>query len=473
MIFLIGLYLLIQLGIGYWVSKKVNNTTDYFLAGRQLSMPLVAISLVATWFGAETCIGSSGAVYTSGLSGSRADPFGYSLCLLLTGLLIAVPMWKGGFITIGDFFSRRFGWFSEKLTVLILVPGSLIWGGAQIRAFGQIISSTTDLPVDITILIATVFIVIYTFQGGLMGDIINDFFQGLIIFTGLTCLLYFTLSSTDFSWSQWWSTTRPERLSFLATDESIWERLDRWAIPILGSLITQELISRTLSAKSPSVAQKACYSACALYCAVGSIPVILGLIGPTLIPNLPDAEKFLPVLAEKYLPPALHVVFIGAIVSALLSTIDSIILSVSALVTQNVLHPFLKNASKRTELTTARLLVIAAAAISYIIAVTSTGIYDLVEMASSFGTAGLLVVTLLGLWTRAGGLWAANLGLFGGAVSYPVAEHLLHWQAPFLVAVVAAFLCFALGWLIEQLPSLFINEVEEALPTKLFSKKMK
>lgn len=451
MIFLIGLYLALQLIVGYVVSLRVKNTKDYFLAGKQIPLPFVTISLVATWFGAETCIGSAGAVYKSGLSGSRADPFGYSLCLLLTGLLIAAPMWKGGFITIGDFFAKRFGTVPEKLTVLILVPGSLFWGGAQLRAFGQIISSTTQLPVELTIVLCTVFVVIYTFQGGLLGDIINDFIQGLIIFIGLALLLFVTANSTNFSFSEWWSAVDASRLSFLSSDETIWQRMDRWSIPILGSLVTQELISRTLSAKSPSVAQKACYYACGIYLVIGCIPVFLGLIGPTVLGGLDDHEKFLPLLAEKYLPPALHVVFIGGIIAALLSTIDSIFLSVSALTSQNLLHRFLDGASKRRELLTARMLVIAAAAISFVIAITSTGIYDLVEMASSFGTAGLVVVTLFGLWTRAGGLWAANLGLFSGAISYPIADSILDVQAPFLTAIAAAAVGFLAGVFAEKI----------------------
>lgn len=453
MIFLIGLYLFLQLAVGYWVSLRVKNTTDYFLAGKQIPLPLVTISLVATWFGAETCIGSSGAVYASGLSGSRADPFGYSLCLLLMGLLIAIPMWKGGYITIGDFFAKRFGTLPEKLTVLILVPGSLFWGGAQLRAFGQIISSTTQLPVELTIVFCTVFVVIYTFQGGLLGDIINDFIQGFVIFIGLALLLFMAVQSSDFAFSQWWDSVSSERLSFLSANESIWERMDRWAIPVFGSLITQELISRTLSARSPTVAQKACYYACGIYLLIGCIPVFLGLIGPALMGSLDDHEKFLPLLAEKYLPPALHVVFIGGIIAALLSTIDSIFLSVSALTSQNLLHRFLKGASKRRELLTARLLVIVAAFTSFIIAITSTGIYELVEMASSFGTAGLVIVTLMGLWTRTGGLWAANFGLFAGALSYPIADSILEWEAPFLFALLAAGLGFFAGVIAEKIIS--------------------
>lgn len=81
-------YLLLQVLIGYLVSRSIRSEGDYFLGGRRLGGLLVSFSRFATWFGAETCIGSSAAVYERGLSGSRADPFGYSACLLLLGLLL-------------------------------------------------------------------------------------------------------------------------------------------------------------------------------------------------------------------------------------------------------------------------------------------------------------------------------------------------------------------------------------------------
>jgi SSS family solute:Na+ symporter len=74
-------YILIQLVIGIVVSKKINNEDDYLLAGRSLGTGLATLSVFATWFGAETCIGAAGAVYEKGLSGATIDPFGYSLCL--------------------------------------------------------------------------------------------------------------------------------------------------------------------------------------------------------------------------------------------------------------------------------------------------------------------------------------------------------------------------------------------------------
>lgn len=449
MIVFIAGYLLIQIIIGYWISKKIKNSSDFFLAGRHLSLPIVAVSLVATWYGAETCIGSAGAVYADGLSGSRADPFGYSLCLLLMGLFIAAPLWRGGYITLGDFFAERYGHFVEKLTVLILVPGSIIWAAAQIRAFGQIVSSATQLPMETTIMFCTVFIVGYTFLGGLLGDVILDVFKGIMITVGLVCMTVAILTSDAFSVEQFLSMS-PERFNFIAPGETLLQRMDRWAIPILGSLVAQELVSRTLAAKSAKVATRGSYIACAIYLVLGCMPVFLGLVGPMVLPNVPDREHFLTLLAHKFLPASIYVIFIGALISAILSTIDTILLSISAIMSQNIAYPFMKRASDAKKLNVARLFVILAAICAYAIAHFSSGIYALVEMASSFGTSGLLIITLLGIWTKFGGPWAGATALIVGAAFYNLGDYWLEFESPFLSAILASLIGFIIVGLIEK-----------------------
>lgn len=79
-------YVLLQLLIGFWISRKIKTEDDYLLAGRSLGYVLATFSIFATWFGAESCIGTAGAAYSSGLSGVRADPFGYGICLILMGM---------------------------------------------------------------------------------------------------------------------------------------------------------------------------------------------------------------------------------------------------------------------------------------------------------------------------------------------------------------------------------------------------
>ncbi len=170
-------YIFAQLLVGMLVSRRIKNEEDYLLAGRNFGYGLATFSIFATWFGAETCIGSAGKVYEEGLSSTSADPFGYTICLLLVGLLFAVPLWRRGLPTLTDLFHSRFSPSVERLAVLMMAPTSVMWAAAQIRAFGQAISTSSELGFLAAVTIAAVVVVIYTVYGGLRADAWTDVFR--------------------------------------------------------------------------------------------------------------------------------------------------------------------------------------------------------------------------------------------------------------------------------------------------------
>lgn len=451
---LLILYLAAQFAICYFVSRKINSEEDYLLAGRSCGTTLITLSLFATWFGAETCIGSSAEVYSFGLSGSRADPFGYSLCLVLSGLLIAPRIWSKKFTTLADVYATRFGPKTERFAVWILSLSSLIWAAAQLRAFGQVVSSTTDLPVDFTLFLSFVFVVGYVLYGGLLGDIITDGVQAIVIFLGLGTLVYFIFKEHPdlISYIQ----NQPaERLSFIKPNESWLERIDRWAIPILGSLVAQEVISRLLAARNVKVAVRSSYYAALIYIIIGLIPVLLGLVGPQIVNfEIKDKEHFIIDLASHYLPVIFMPLFAGALISALLATIDSILISVSGLFAHNVLIPGLKIKNEKSKLLTARFCVIGSAGIAYILAYNSESIYALLEIASSFGTSGILVITLAGLWLRKSSDVVALTTLFVGLTINPFYDYVLKLKSPFVFSILT---CTLVYFLIPQLIKLYVR----------------
>lgn len=433
-------YLGLQVLIGLWLSRRISDSSAFFQAGRSLGLPLVAFSLFATWFGAETCIGSSGAVYAQGLSGSRADPIGYGLCLLLMGILLAGRLWRRGYTSLGGFFRDRFGLRTEVAASWLLNLASLFWAAAQLRAFGQVIALTTSVDVTFAIVASAVVVIGYTLMGGLLGDILTDFIQGIVISIGLLWIGFESislLSSTDLT-----PALVQGRLALIGPGESIWERMDRWMIPILGSLVTQELASRVLAARSESIARNASLVACGIYLFVGAIPVVLGLFGPALVPDIVDSEKFLLALAKDHLPQIGFVAFSGALLSAMLATIDSILLAIAALFSGFLPTP--KGLpQEQGKLLVARVIVVVAGVLATLLALASDGIYSLIEFASSFGTAGILIITLVGLYSRLGGERAALSALALGVVGPLLGEHWLALSAPFLssVAVVLVLYC--------------------------------
>jgi SSS family solute:Na+ symporter len=439
----LALFLGVQLAVGVWASRRVKSEEDYLVAGRRLGIPLVTMSMFATWFGAETCLGSSGAVYERGLSGGRADPFGYATCLLLVGLLLAVPLHKARYLTLGDLYRERFGPHAERVLVLVLVPGSLLWGAAQLRAFGQVVASTSHLPVAFATGLAAVFTIVYTSFGGLWGDVLTDLVQGTVLCVGLVVLLIACFLDLP-SESALGQVLAPARLDLWPASESPLAQIDRWSIPIFGSLVTQEMTARILAARSPAIAKRGALLSSVVYLAFGSIPVLLGLLGPALLPNLGDPEQLLPELARQKLPTAMYLLFACALLSAILSTVDSILLSASTLLSHNWLVPALGIDKDATKLWLDRGLVVLCGIIALYLALGASSIYELLEQSALMGAAGLVVTILCALYTPRPSQAGAILALVVGAILAPLFEH---WQvqAPFLLATVGATLAYLLG----------------------------
>lgn len=441
MVFLV-IYLLIQLLIGYWISLRIESDQDYFLAGRSLGLKVASLSIFATWFGAETCMGSSGSIFENGLSGGRADPFGYTICLMLMAFFLAAPLRKLNLVTLGDLFRLRFTPGLEKLAVLILIPSTLIWASAQVRALAQIVTVITPLDFESACILATAFVVIYTSMGGLLGDVVHDVIQGSILILGLALILYYAADHTGGLYQALVNVPN-ERWSFMQPGESWLQRLDSWAIPILGSLVAQELISRVLACKSPSISRRASFLAAGIYFLIGLIPVLIGLIGPQLPFEVAHKDQFLPTIAQNLFPTTLFIIFMGALIAAILSTVDSTLLTISAFTTHNLLsHRFYYSLPEKRKLFISRLVVVVSGVVAYILASGASGIYDLVILASSFGTAGVLVITLVAVWKPS---WAYQIPawscLIFGMFAYPVAEA-LELQAPFLLSILVAVLAY-------------------------------
>src|SRR5688572_24054261 len=127
-------YVASQLLIAFWFSRRNASEEDFLLAGRSLGPGMTLFAVFATWFGAETCIGAAGEAYERGLSGVISDPFGYTIGIVLTGALFAAALWKRKLVTLADLFRNRYGGGVERLTALIMIPATVMWAAAQIRA---------------------------------------------------------------------------------------------------------------------------------------------------------------------------------------------------------------------------------------------------------------------------------------------------------------------------------------------------
>jgi solute:Na+ symporter, SSS family len=442
----IGAYVLAQLAIVFFVSRRIRGENDYLLAGRRFGMGFATFTIFATWFGAETVIGAAGAVYKNGLSGSTADPFGYTVCLFLMGFVFAAPLWRRKLTTFADLFRQRFSPGVERLAVLLLVPTSIMWAAAQIRALGQVISSSSAFDVELATLIAASVVVIYTVYGGLLADAVTDLIQGIVVMLGLVALLAVVVHAIGGVDSAM-RAVDPQRLRLF--DGAPLEVMERWAVPIFGSALAQELIAVILASHTEQVARRASLLAASIYLVVGLIPVFIGLVGPSLMPGLDEPEQLIPRVAQEQLPTIPYILLVGAIVSAILSTVASALLAAAALLSHNLVVPLRPHLSAHAKVRIARIAVVASGVIAYVLARHSEGVYELVEDASAFGSAGIFAAAVIGLFTTFGHVRAAYAALIVGCISWVTGNYLVELAQPYLASVVAAFVAYALFALTE------------------------
>jgi Na+/proline symporter len=427
-------YVVVQFLLGAWVSRRISSDTDYIAAGRSLGTSLIAFSVFATWFGAEALVTSAGEVYAHGLAGAKLDPFGYGGAVILVGILLAARVWLGGATTFADIIRERFSTTAEKVFVFVLLPGSVFWAAAQIRAFGQILSATSSLDVVTAIVIAATLVALYSAVGGLLADAITDVVQGLVVICGLmtlTTMVAITAGGLTTSFA----TLDPVRLNWFSADDG-WPALaEKLAITVCGSLVSIELISRFLGARSAGIARTGTIIGGVMYLTVGLMPLYIGLMAPRIVPNLVETEQVVPKVAETLMPTYGFAIFAGALVSAILSVVHAALHAPAAQISRNVLVPAMPQLSERARLTAVRLAVVVLSIVALGLALAMKNIRELVETASAIGSAGAVVVVFFGLFTSLGGAQAASATLVAGGLLWAAFKFVAGVETPYLFAV--------------------------------------
>ena len=437
-------YVLAMLVVGYIVSKRIKTDEDYFLAGRTLGPYLATFSIFATWFGAESCIGSAGAVYRMGLGSVHADPVGYTVCIFLMGFLFSRILWNKKITTIPDLYRARFSRTTERVAAFIMIPSSIIWSGAQIRAFGQILQTTASFSFTASVTVAALVVVVYTIFGGLLADAYNDLIQGFTIIAGLAILVVAVIYDMG-GINEALGSIDASRFDVFHGDPNVsWlGKVELWMVPILGSLMAQELVSRVVSSRTSDIAFNSCMRAGLIYLVVGAMPVFIGLVGPHYFPNLHETDTIMPMLAKTHLNSIFYVLFVGALVSAILSTIDSTLLSVSALMSHNIFNT--EGFSEKRRVVVARGGVLISGIVAYGIAFTSDSIVGLVELASSLGGPSILVMTTIALFVKVGDARNAIIAIVFSLITWIVCHFVIVVDFPVIMTITACGLGYFLS----------------------------
>ncbi len=403
-------YVVAAFGLSFWARGRIQNAEDYVVAGRRLPLSLAWATIFATWFGAGTLLTATDEVREGGLEMAGLDPFGAGVCLLLAGWFYAAKLWKMKLLTLADFYRRRFGARVETVAAIVMIPGYFGWIAAQFVALASVLELFFGIDPALGIALVAFVGAGYTLLGGMWSVTLTDAVQVALIIIGLVVLagtVLFELGDGSLAGGadRLVAETPPEMLAPIPTDTlmALWAWLGVFAAGALGNIPGQDLSQRIFSARSAKVAAGACIVAGVAYLAVGMLPLLLGLAGNVIAPD--HEAAIIPLLASLFLSEPLAVIFLLAILSAVLSTIDSAILSPATVLGQNLLGrlPHGRVTNLRLQEISVVIVTLASLAMAYL----GEDAYGLLETAYEIGLVGLFVPLTFGLHLDRGGERAA------------------------------------------------------------------
>jgi Na+/proline symporter len=170
--------------------------------------------------------------------------------------------------------------------------------------------------------------------------------------------------------------------------------LDLLVVGALGNLPAQDLIQRFLCVRSAPAARRACFWAAGGYLVFGLFPIGMGLLATHVLPD--TSTGVVMGIANKLLLGPWMVIFVLAVVSAVLSTIDGAILSPAGVLAQNLLPAGVRERWGTVPVNRAAVVLVALCSLAT--AFSGKAAYSLLEEAYSLMLVGLLVPLLGGLW---------------------------------------------------------------------------
>ena len=410
---IISLFFAGMLLIGFWASGRQKTASDFYVGGRNFGLLTVTATQVASAFGGGMMIAHVGIGYQWGFSEFAYVGIAIPAGVILLAVLAAGWLRRQNFYTTSDWMCARYG-ESKALRSVSSIAASLVtfgWWVSQPVAAGKVLNALTGIPLEWGIILAAAVVIIYTLSGGIIAVAYTDVAQlGLMLFA-LLVMLPLAISAAG-GFDTIFNTVPEENLSlFAAGEDVVWG----WILAVLpGQMVLQIYHQRIYSAKSEKIAKQGLYNLAFSCVLAGLWASLLGMAIYTLNPGLEDKEQAMMWAIMVFLPEALAILVLAAVVAAIVSTADSALHSVSASITRDFYQSIFKpGATDRDILAFSKICIVVLGVAGVVIGLYVPFVFKVLVMGYTLTSAGLLFPLFLGrLWRGATGA-----GAIAGVVS--------------------------------------------------------
>ncbi len=355
------LYLLSLIGIGIvgLLRSKEDSMQDFYLGGAGFGVTILFLTMYATQYSGNSLIGFAGSAYRNGWFFLVSVSF---MIAIVGGYMLYAPRLyllsqRHRFITIGDYIRHRY--HHRFLTNLIVFIGILALSNymlTNLKAIGYILDHVTGGSIGFAegIVAMAVIMVIYETLGGMRSVAWTDAIQGVLLLAGV--LVIFSVI-----WIEYGSIASNEALLLqvkadffrtpLLADKIQW--LSILIMIFFGISVYPQAVQRIYAAKDASTLKRS-FQLMIIMPLLTTLPlIVIAIIGAAHFPDLDKAssEQIILLMLTKltHIEGMQYVItlFVAAAVAAIMSTVDSAMLAIASLFTQDIYHQHNPDASQK------------------------------------------------------------------------------------------------------------------------------
>ncbi|MGB5690550.1 MAG: sodium/proline symporter, partial [Woeseiaceae bacterium] len=337
-------YLGILAALAIWSRRETHTLSGFYLAGKKLPYWVVAFSTNATGESGWLLLGLSGMGYLVGVQAYWVvvgEIAGVAAAWWLVSRRLKVLGDESDSITVPDVLTAKFTdkWHLIRLlAVLIIVVMVTTYVTAQMVATGKAFSSFLPMDYKTGVIVGSVFIIGYTFVGGYKAVSYTDVVQGVLMLLGLIAVpaaaiiasgglgeVRFSLAQQDPALLDMFAISNGPALIGIASLIAV-------GLPFLG---VPQLLIRFMSARDDGEIRKARIMSVIVMFIFTAGAVTTGVAGRALYPGLADHETIFPVISNNLFPPIVSGMLLVVVLSAIMSTVDSLLLLASSAVVRD------------------------------------------------------------------------------------------------------------------------------------------
>ncbi|MBN2215585.1 MAG: sodium/solute symporter [Bacteroidales bacterium] len=459
----VGIYLLVLIAIGYWVSfiKKRNTGENLFLAGHSLGWGSIGFTMWGTNVGPSMLIASASIGYTTGVVAGNFGWYAFVFIFLLA--VVFAPRYLGArVLTLPEFMGKRFGQSTRNILAWYTLMTILIsWLSLTLFAGSILVSQMLNLPSWLSVIVLVVIAAFFTVAGGLKAVAYTNVFQMLLLIVvsfiltvagimkigGLETISEYSSAGngtylyqffTDFGnllRSSWHQFATGVKVLYEETPSSYWnlflpldDRNYPWLAIILGYPVMgvwfwctdQSMVQSVLGARNLQQGQLGANFTGWLKIFDVALFIIPGIACFVLFPDLKDPDEAYMTMVTRLFPVGMTGLIMAVLIAALISTIDSALNSLSTVFTMDIFVKKYKPAATQKEIIyIGRLVTVIGAILAVLLTLAIESIkglklFDIFQAILGFLAPPMSVVFLFGVLWKKTTTRAANVALTAG-----------------------------------------------------------